>query len=1380
MLVVVTMEPIVIAASLAQIIMPGPPDSELQAGADGADDHSAWASAADLLHAANALDAGDGVAVAALHREPRLQAPFDIADDRLVVPRSARVRRQLENVEGLVAAAPGARRFARAEHLADARSKRQRTAGAEAHALAGQLVPAQVPRNMKLMIPTTIKLDSGSGGRDLLPFMEVARRLACSMLASFDAATSGIHNKLYQHFLRAGSRPVLSGVAIGLMAGVDRRQATVFYKRYACALVHLDRVARLQMERRIAQACEGGLLLYVDHHRGDETPLKVRCASVVVSQPSAPSEACAAVAQQHAALTGLQDVFQVMPTKDTATFSRKLLQSESKFGMLVKQPASDRLLAIVGSTVNWLQHLDRCTAEVLKGAGEETVSLSDVPKRFAMRVRLCTEDQHGANERSERAVVQERSEESPWLRLHLHCEVHICATVHTRVMSLVEGCVSGQVNFALALNFGTNMHTWRQELRAVIRERLVIKRGPPPPSCLPYKQQLLRLCLIGSTRRLEKLLAMYMLPNGNWANMAQVEVYVPVGAACNLNSIADNLSAGLVQVTASSNYTIFPRSRWTKADRAMSEIALLQGCHGLASATFPRFVKRVSGKRLAPLAGQCPAPGEQALPQPLLAQGGADDDDGDDDDNEGGLGDRGDSPWEPAVAAGVGPSSASEGPGATAESKSPEDNERHRRKAGQWLASQPLAEILITRLVQEPLRQYLSAQLVMASESWEQAQQVAEAKAMAAHQASSQWLSRSFRLLEVARGTLDARFLEQTSMLFFRPQCIQRLLPSDFQTLGARSLAFRMLSTSRCNIQQNLVKRHRSFPMRFFCLMQFEDVEDRLAKVPACMLDPFTVSFIQHHRDEGQPLHGAVARGRCLLILRLAEVDISRIECGHASLRRRMHTRSTQTHGLDLELLSAEHVMDKVRHRRRCAQWFDHGASASASAASAASLVGQPGGRQVAAVGDRAAGAGAGGSDESSSHKACGGGGGAWRAFVRKESIGKKGGLQSSAELAAKYRQLSDEEREELARDGKLATETRRALGHDKKGSSFGLVTRQVQRTAAKRARVAFAQQLALRDPDDVGTDVVALDRIAHGAVGAANSGASSLACAVQRARHVERASGALARQRDRDDAALVQTWCREHGSAYLHSLVEQAPLLAEVCQEVAALPDRMSNVLQFNPDCKLAAGMLQWSSSNPHRTNVGPTLDQDWAAKHRPIMHAQQPPIGPAPKRRKVPYCYEAGVCLCSASGRDHWKFRNTFLREMKLVFRRGSSTMQLLVAKHAVVQLHGRKQAAMCPWEGAARQLEGLSPGEVSETRWWHIGAHTFKPYHSSFHPLAAAAQGTHAGVCENEVHLEACVVEINGGIIVDDRCLVSGLRVEPATLCKSSCSRMPTSNK
>ena len=114
MLVAVTMEPIVIAASLAQIIMPGPPDSEPQAGADGADDHSAWAFAADLLHAANALDAGDGVAVAALHREPRLQAPFDIADDRLVVPRSARVRRQLENVEGLVAAAPGACRFARA------------------------------------------------------------------------------------------------------------------------------------------------------------------------------------------------------------------------------------------------------------------------------------------------------------------------------------------------------------------------------------------------------------------------------------------------------------------------------------------------------------------------------------------------------------------------------------------------------------------------------------------------------------------------------------------------------------------------------------------------------------------------------------------------------------------------------------------------------------------------------------------------------------------------------------------------------------------------------------------------------------------------------------------------------------------------------------------------------------------------------------------------------------------------------------------------------------------------------------------------------------------------------------------------------------------
>ncbi|CAK0837629.1 unnamed protein product, partial [Prorocentrum cordatum] len=54
----------------------------------------------------------------------------------------------------------------------------------------------------------------------------------------------------------------------------------------------------------------------------------------------------------------------------------------------------------------------------------------------------------------------------------------------------------------------------------------------------------------------------------------------------------------------------------------------------------------------------------------------------------------------------------------------------------------------------------------------------------------------------------------------------------------------------------------------------------------------------------------------------LLPVCISTIEAGHATIRRRVEVQSTQTHGVDIEALSAQHVVGNVRRRRSSTQIF--------------------------------------------------------------------------------------------------------------------------------------------------------------------------------------------------------------------------------------------------------------------------------------------------------------------------------------------------------------------------------------------------------------------------------------------------------------------------
>eukprot|EP00972_Heterocapsa_arctica_P005488 810497-Heterocapsa_arctica.AAC.1 len=103
----------------------------------------------------------------------------------------------------------------------------------------------------------------------------------------------------------------------------------------------------------------------------DETPLRVRAES----DPTQLGASHHASTQHQAA--GHHIVHLEYPVPNvcaSATIPRKLLQSEGKFGMLFRRSegGQPKLTSVCGSSVNWLQFVDRTTAEVLKTAHDHT------------------------------------------------------------------------------------------------------------------------------------------------------------------------------------------------------------------------------------------------------------------------------------------------------------------------------------------------------------------------------------------------------------------------------------------------------------------------------------------------------------------------------------------------------------------------------------------------------------------------------------------------------------------------------------------------------------------------------------------------------------------------------------------------------------------------------------------------------------------------------------------------------------------------------------------------------------------------------------------------------------------------------------------------
>ena len=122
-------------------------------------------------------------------------------------------------------------------------------------------------------------------------------------------------------------------------------------------------------------------------------------------------------------------------------------------------------------------------------------------------------------------------------------------------MLAVEDEISGMINYALAHEQGTAMTRARKCARKYITSNIIPKFGTPPLAARRYAYQLLRLCLARGTGLVKKILALKMLPNGDWRNQTGIEIYFPhdtIMANVNLEEIGEVVADGTHTLQTSS------------------------------------------------------------------------------------------------------------------------------------------------------------------------------------------------------------------------------------------------------------------------------------------------------------------------------------------------------------------------------------------------------------------------------------------------------------------------------------------------------------------------------------------------------------------------------------------------------------------------------------------------------------------------------------------------------------------------------------------------------------------------------------------------------------------------------------------------------------
>eukprot|EP00971_Amphidinium_carterae_P235726 4678090-Amphidinium_carterae.1 len=1070
-----------------------------------------------------------------------------------------------------------------------------------------------------------------------------------------DAALDKDYMALSSCFLHGGS-------AFHMSSTITRAQQLNIYRgnfqkklwRLMSSQWLFAKVFRLLLEQQVIHIFNPeARVLYVDYQTYDETPMRASIKGDV-----------AVDTQEHGMVSSVvhQDAINMESSVWTHGLMCKVLQSKQKYVMLLKH--SSGYLRLLADFHAPLQVLERNTADVTQEAVLRTNGASFYSKDFGLTVRASCTDEAPSNLRAEASIVQGRAGE--WHMFHTHCEVHVTARILNKTFQgLVAEDFSSMLHVALSLRQAGALAVFRAALKDTISSKLKLLVGQLPVEAQSYKDACMALFFgEGSGTLLQKSL-IQALPNGDWRNCCAVEYYMATGQEMTHADVCELLTSGICLALLGKKPTLYAASRWTGADVATDDLMRLQCVHGLLEAAYEKFASYYSKAGVAHGQEQLEAkPASLSYPglqEWIVSHDGCSDD--------------------VAVAA----ASAESWPGGAAEEKrSAEDHTTDRKIALTWLRSKPMGRMIVVRLALMPIMDMMYSQLNIASESWERQQQSLCAKFLLGGSAEA----REFMITMVAKGILEKKLLSKVMALLVSQE-LWNIVPGNDCTAALNAKAMMLLCRQAALVEDLMACPHRGFPWKLFTLLSDPARAAELASSKRCTMDAWSQAILTKCPSLQEPDLSEILLMHC----QCCATSTSETEAKHASNRRLLQQRSTQTWSLQVPTASAGWMGQSMRR-------------SSVSKMACDGVVEEKKKPQIKKVVKKL-------KSKRRSSK-----GGAFRAFVHVHAKGKPGAanFRDLSKLYWEAKRKHDESFRKIVKLGQAAT----AAGALKAtGSSFGPKGREAARSKAKSQREATwqrASQLCSLEK----ARMLARDWSQHGA---------SFASLLSESRQLMKRKTAEEKKQMASEFKQLQDWQDKVGKDCVQRALAIVPCLKKLASAITVVPGPAGCILHLSAtSLEDATRVAAWASSGNH-TNLSQVLETHWLELHKTILHSKCEKTTKADKSSATA-CLTAGTCICSGSGKQLERLRLALHKRLKGIFNDACSKKKLDGGEIVLV---------FKTTDAGENGPDLVDLGATDSELWLHVAAMSWSPYRAVFSKLQGVDCPTDEHAVAGRLHLK-----------------------------------------
>jgi hypothetical protein len=889
----------------------------------------------------------------------------------------------------------------------------------------------------------------------------------------------------------------------------------------------------------------------------------------------------------------------------------KVLQCRVSWGCLLKVTLSGEgqptYLFFHGKVWCSLTAVDRNTAECTQAVMERqcpSLHRFVAPRKIHV---VCTDDA-GSNSRAEFAILAEATRDESQRRestLHFACAVHKAQEVIKHPMDIFSDTVSGLLGLALSTRGAGVMARIRRILKDVISDRLDVRQGRPPEAANLRRAMLLGVyCARGGRKRKQVSVAMKVLANGDWADTESVQHYCsPLCCPGGRQQTLSRFFQHIVPALAGASFAAFARNRWNSCYVAMDQQGLFESVHGLLSAVYVRWAReQAADDDPDEAASQMHPPPHRGLPA-LHGDAGVSD-------SHARAGDCNPVAADREQAGGEGPGVPAPEPtevDAAALWRAAQNNVRSQALKYILPAANPCDRLVALRVVAEPQSRLMDSLLHMSSKAWE----LKQLKSLI------DTGERQYRVIELAKQVLVDRCIMQVNGLITTGMWA---LTKRGLTVGFRGLLFRLVARMGACALHFLKIPHQAAHYRIFLLLESQEGARDLLATRKCLLDDFVKGHLAQFPSEEELVSGD-SLGILKVIAERATVDIARLECGHAHLRRVREVGSVQTHLMSLSKLSSAFLQHQCRVDSKLSPLPE-------------SHIGEPAASTA---------------DEPKPRR---GGGGAWRAFVHEQAQGA-GGLKDMRVLQARYRDLPPEERARYIEIGQAGTAAFRAGA----SRAFPLSERQLA-SASRGSASASTDRHPTPDESVVATRVL-------------RSGQADeyfLLQTLKVTRDQEREKGNKSAQDEEAAVLALRKYGHTHLQDNLRPLLELVPALGDVAaQHLSAWPHTTKAIAVHNSTLQdQAVSALKYiSARRPH--GLGPTLDKWFEDEHDIILHDKCRPIVTKERRR---VCLRLGCCVCSEPGISLQRMCTRLIQKLKKLLPKEDGSRALLRGGSVVIR--------------------------------------------------------------------------------------------------------------